>query len=325
VARRRRIGLEQTVTTVRQVVAACALAAGVWSTAAGAQTPPPGWTLVVRIVPNPVGFGTCAGISIEAQDPDGYRTTSMSNGQPLDFRRFTYTADTTNFQWRGGNSTDGILCTRMPGTPSQTTVTVTLPDGLSGSAVLTSVPPGSSPPAVQYAPQAPLRGHGVPTPRRAAMMTATPQGAAPGSASGGVAAGAESGAASGGGGAAPAGGSAPTKPTRTPGATPLGKAAPGTPGSYQPQSIQAAALQMTGMGLAFAALHVDGAPLQMTGNGVAFAPALVTAEQLGMVGNGFAPAPMTVDAAPLALTGNGIAFAPQTIAATKLSMTGQAP
>lgn len=274
-------------TTVRRVAAACALAAGVCA-AAGAQSPAPGWTLVVRIVPNPVPIGRCAGISIELQDADGYRTSTMSNGQELDFHRFTYGVDTTNFQWRDGTSTDGVLCPRTPGTPSQATVTVTLPDGLSGSAVLTSLAPGTSAPAVQYAPQAPLRGHGVPTPRHAAMITAPAQAAAPTS-------------------------------------TPLGKTAPGASATYQPLSIVAAALQMTGTGTTFTALHVDGAPLLMTGNGLAFAPALVAAAPLGMVGGGFSPQPLTVDAARLGMTGNGLAFAPQTIEAARLSIVGQTP
>lgn len=301
-------------------MAACALAAALCA-AAGAQTPAPGWVLVVRIVPNPVPLGRCAGISIEMQDADGYRTTSTSNGESLDFHRFKYTVDTTNFQWRDGNSTDGILCPRTPGTPSHTTVAVTLPDGLTGSAELSSIAPGTSAPPVQYAPQAPLRGHGVPLARRSAAV-ATAQGGSPPGASGAAPGASRAGSGSV---ATPADGTAPTKATRDTPGSPLGKVAEGKAGTYRPQSVDAAALQMTGMALSFAALHVDGGALQMIGNGVAFSPALVTATPLGMVGNGFSPQPLTVEAAALGMTGNGVSFAPLTIEAAKLSLTGQTP
>jgi hypothetical protein len=255
---------------------------------------------VVRPVPNPVAFGRCASINVEPQDADGYRATSMSNGQPIDPRRFTYDADTTNFQWTG-RPAEARLCPRMPGTPSQVTVTVTFPDGLSGSAVLLSVAPGTEVLAVQYAPQAPLRGYGTPQPRQRATAVGLTAGEAAGPSAGASAA-----------------------PAPGPATSPLGTRAP-PPTALRPQVVQAAGLGMTGTGLALQALFVDGAPLGMTGAGLAFQPLAVTAGSLGMVGNGLAPVALVVDAAPLAMTGTGIAFSPLSVVASPLSMIGQKP
>ena len=77
-----------------------------------AQTPAPGWTLVVRIVPNPLPLGRCAIISIEVRDEEGYNRNELSNGQALDFHKFRYAADTTSFQWMNGDPITGYICAR---------------------------------------------------------------------------------------------------------------------------------------------------------------------------------------------------------------------
>jgi hypothetical protein len=122
-----------------------------------AQTPTPGWTLVVRIVPNPLPLGRCAMISIEVQDEQGYRRNELSNGQALDFHKFRYAADTTSFQWMNGDPITGYICARPSVPAARTVVTVTMQDGLSGSVDLSNFLPGQTYAAVRYPPQAPLR------------------------------------------------------------------------------------------------------------------------------------------------------------------------
>ena len=154
----------------------CALPVLVGAMPARAQSPAPGWTLVVRIVPNPLPPGRCASISTEVQDDQGYRATALSNGAVIDFHKFRYSADTTSFQWRNGDPIAGYLCTRPEMAPAHTTVTVTLPDGLSASVELSSLAPGQVATPVRYPPQAPLKIAGVPPPKRAQVTSGRPSG-----------------------------------------------------------------------------------------------------------------------------------------------------
>ena len=117
----------------------------------------------MRAVPNPLPAGQCAGISVEVQDPDGYRTSTLSDGSPLDFHRFQYqSSDLTAFSWKDGNPAEGYICAAATATVAQTTVSVALPDGNAGSAILSALAPGQSAPAFQYPVQAALRPPGVP-------------------------------------------------------------------------------------------------------------------------------------------------------------------
>ena len=119
---------------------AIALVLLVSAAAARAQTPAPGWILIVRMQPNPLPIGRCAGINEEVQDEHGYRRNELSNGGVIDFHKFRYDADTTNFQWQFGDPLNGALCARPNTPPSHVTVTITMPDGLSGSVELNSIP-----------------------------------------------------------------------------------------------------------------------------------------------------------------------------------------
>ena len=121
-----------------------------------------GWKAIVRVVPNPLPAGRCAGISVEAQDPDGYRVTTLSNGQFIDFHHFNYqSTDLTSFAWQNGDPISGYICANTTATAAHTTLTVTLPDGTAGSVDISTIPPGQSAPAYQYPPQAAIRPHGV--------------------------------------------------------------------------------------------------------------------------------------------------------------------
>jgi hypothetical protein len=151
-----------------------------------APSAPAGWKLIVRAVPNPLPAGRCAGISVELQDPDGYRTTTLSDGSSIDFHKFQYqSTDLTSFAWKDGDPLEGVICASPTATSGQTTLTVTLPDGNSGSATLPLLAPGQTAVAFQYPPQASLRPPGrAPSYslRTAAAATAAAAGSAPSSA-----------------------------------------------------------------------------------------------------------------------------------------------
>jgi hypothetical protein len=156
-------------------------------------TAPPatsGWKVILRIQPNPLPAGRCAGASVEIQDPFGYRATTLSNGSSIDFHQFLYTSsDTTSFKWQNGQPMFGILCAPVTSTAAQTVVTVTLPDGLTSSVILTTVAPTARVASVQYAPQAPLRLPTSPEYAPGFVASQAPTAAAVGGAGGAVAAG----------------------------------------------------------------------------------------------------------------------------------------
>ncbi len=143
----------------RALLLATVLAIGASGTrVARPQAPAAGWRLIVRIVPNPLPAGRCAGISIEVQDAEGFRRGELSDGQSIDFRRFRYAADTTtDFQWKNGNPIEGYICAREKSVGGRTNVVVSMPDGLSASVEVTTVVPGQMTAPVQYPPQGPLR------------------------------------------------------------------------------------------------------------------------------------------------------------------------
>ena len=143
---------------LRVVAAMCATLAG-WIGGARAQAPP-GWKAVVRIRPNPIPLGRCTNLEIEMQDPDGFRTGLLSNGQAMNQRQFTFTSsDNTSFSWRGVPA-DGVICATAGVPPATTTIRVAFPDGVIGEVQLTSVAPGTSVTPVLYPPQARLRPPG---------------------------------------------------------------------------------------------------------------------------------------------------------------------
>ena len=149
------------------------LAGGIGGARAQAQAPP-GWKAVVRIHPNPIPLGRCTGIEIELQDPDGFRTGVLSNGQAVNQRKFTFTSsDNTSFSWRG-DPTGGIICATAGAPPATTTIRVALPDGVIGEVQLTSVAPGTSVTPVVYSPQARLRPPGFVSRTPLAVAAATP-------------------------------------------------------------------------------------------------------------------------------------------------------
>ena len=100
-------------------------------------------------------------MEIEIQDPDGFRTGLLSNGQVINQRMFTFTSsENTSFAWRG-DPTDGVICANAGAPPATTTIRVAFPDGMTGEVQLTSLAPGTSAPQVLYPAQAPLRPAGV--------------------------------------------------------------------------------------------------------------------------------------------------------------------
>ncbi len=115
----------------------------------------------MRIVPNPLPVGRCAAIRVEVQDDEGYVSSQLTDGSTVDSRRFKYEAsDRESFRWQGDKPTDGYLCVDKDAKPGRTMVTVTLPDGLSGSVELTSIAAGQSAAPVQYPPQGRIRAAG---------------------------------------------------------------------------------------------------------------------------------------------------------------------
>lgn len=137
-----------------------------------AQTSAP-WKAILRILPNPLPAGRCAVASVEIQDGDGYRATSLSNGAVIDFHQFVYTSsDMTSFNWLDNNPAEATICAPATSTAAHTTIKVTLPDGLVGSVDLTTVPAGQSATMVQYPPQGRLRPAGSTSSLAAAPATA---------------------------------------------------------------------------------------------------------------------------------------------------------
>jgi len=145
-----------------------------------ATVPPPAvtqtsapWKAILRVLPNPLPAGRCANASIEIQDGDGYRATTLSNGGVIDFHQFVYvSSDMTSFNWLDNNPVEATICAPATSTAAHTTIKVTLPDGLVGSVDLTTVPSGQSATMVQYPPQGRLRPAGVASPLAAAPATA---------------------------------------------------------------------------------------------------------------------------------------------------------
>jgi hypothetical protein len=139
---------------------------------AAPQTSAP-WKAILRVLPNPLPAGRCANASVEIQDGDGYRATTLSNGGVVDFHQFVYkSSDMTSFNWLDQNPVEATICAPATSTAAHTTITVTLPDGLVGSVDLTTVPPGQSATMVHYPPQGRLRPAGVASPLAAAPATA---------------------------------------------------------------------------------------------------------------------------------------------------------
>ncbi|MEP6691449.1 MAG: hypothetical protein ABJD07_09850 [Gemmatimonadaceae bacterium] len=127
-------------------------------TRAAAQTPAPGWKVIVRIVPNPLPLGRCAAIRVEVQDDEGFQTVRLANGSAVDSRTFKLeSSNASSFRWQNGNPTEGYLCTNANAAPGRTMVTVTMPNGLVGNVELTSIAAGQRAAPVTYPPQGPLR------------------------------------------------------------------------------------------------------------------------------------------------------------------------
>jgi len=127
---------------------------------AATQSAPP-WKAILRVVPNPLPAGRCATAAVEIQDPDGYRATTLSNGSVVDFHQFVYTSsDLTAFNWRDG-PVFGVICAPATATAAHTTISVTLPDGLTASVNLSTIAPGQSAAEVVYPPQGQLRPAGL--------------------------------------------------------------------------------------------------------------------------------------------------------------------
>ncbi len=173
-----------------------------------------GWEARVTAAPNPLPAGKCAAIVVELVDDHGYRRTTLSNGEQIDLRKFTYTTNAAaHFIVRNDPSMWANVCADSSAPPVSTIVTVTLPDGLKGTVQIFLVAKGSPPArAVVYRQQAPLR---LPTSPEYApgFVAGQAQGAAAGggaggAAAGGAASGAAGGATSGAAGAAGAAGGA---------------------------------------------------------------------------------------------------------------------
>jgi hypothetical protein len=148
-----------------------------------ATVPPPAatqsgnpWKAILRVVPNPLPAGRCATAAVEIQDPDGYRASTLSNGSVVDFHQFVYkSSDETSFTWRDGPAF-GVICAPATATAAHTTISVTLPDGLTASVELTTVAPGASAAPIAYPPQGQLRPAAL---ARAQLQTIPPLAAVP--------------------------------------------------------------------------------------------------------------------------------------------------
>jgi len=168
-----------------------------------------GWEARVTAAPNPLPAGKCAAIVVELVDDHGYRRTTLSNGEQIDLRKFTYTTNAAaHFIVRNDPSMWANVCADSSAPPVSTIVTVTLPDGLKGTVQIFLVAKGSPPArAVVYRQQAPLR---LPTSPEYApgFVAGQAQGAAAGGGAGGAAAGGAASSAAGGAASSAAGGAA---------------------------------------------------------------------------------------------------------------------
>jgi hypothetical protein len=118
-----------------------------------------GWEARVIVVPNPHRAGGCSTVRVEPVDDHGYRRATLSNGEQIDLRRFTYElSNTSHFVVRNDPSAWGAICSDSSTPSVSTMVTVTMPDGVQGSAQLFVLAKGApAVPAVAYRRQAPLR------------------------------------------------------------------------------------------------------------------------------------------------------------------------
>jgi len=168
-----------------------------------------GWEARVTAAPNPLPAGKCAAIVVELVDDHGYRRTTLSSGEQIDLRKFTYTTNAAaHFIVRNDPSMWANVCADSSAPPVSTIVTVTLPDGLKGTVQIFLVAKGSPPArAVVYRQQAPLR---LPTSPEYApgFVAGQAQGAAAGGGAGGAAAGGAASSAAGGAASSAAGGAA---------------------------------------------------------------------------------------------------------------------
>jgi hypothetical protein len=135
----------------------CVFVHGLAALAVCAQTS--GWEARVTAAPNPLPAGKCAALVVEPVDDHGYRRTTLSNGAPLDFRKYTYKlADATHLVVHNDPSMWGNVCADSSTPTTSTIVTVTLPDGLKGTVQLFVLAKGAPPArAVVYRKQAPLK------------------------------------------------------------------------------------------------------------------------------------------------------------------------
>ena len=168
-----------------------------------------GWEARVTAAPNPLPAGKCAAIVVELVDDHGYRRTTLSSGEQIDLRKFTYTTNAAaHFIVRNDPSMWANVCADSSAPPVSTIVTVTLPDGLKGTVQIFLVAKGSPPArAVVYRQQAPIR---LPTSPEYApgFVAGQTQGAAAGGGAGGAAAGGAASSAAGGAASSAAGGAA---------------------------------------------------------------------------------------------------------------------
>ena len=270
------------------------LAGGIGGARAQAQAPP-GWKAVVRIRPNPIPLGRCTNIEIEMQDPDGFRTGLLSNGQQMNQRKFLFTSsDNTSFSWRG-DPTDGIICAVAGAPPATTTIRVAFPDGLIGEVQLTSVAPGTSVTPMTYAPQARLRPPGFVSRAPVAVAAAMPGASAP---------------------AKPAIAAAPTAPAAAVGTAPpplVTRAATGV--AVTPPSDANPAILPTS--------HSIAAPAKISpASAKAFVPGTVavTSPQIAAVGPYFTPSSVAITAPTIQAV--GAVFTPTGIAVSAPALIG---
>jgi hypothetical protein len=123
---------------------------------AGAQS---GWEARVTMAPNPLPAGRCGDIRLELVDDHGYRRTTLSNGAIIDTRNFRFAiSGPSHITVQNDASVAGRVCADTGVAASTTTVTVTLPDGLTGTLQIVLVPKGQvGPRPIVYRSQAPLR------------------------------------------------------------------------------------------------------------------------------------------------------------------------
>ena len=178
---------------------------------AGVARAQSGWEARVTMAPNPLPAGRCGGIVVEVVDDHGYRRSTLSNGAPLDWRKYTFSiSDPSHITVQNNPSVAGRVCADTGATASTTTVTVTLPDGLVGTLQIVLVRTDQlGQRAVVYRPQAPLRlptspeyAPGFVAAGATARTNGVSSGGAAGAASGGAAGAASAGAAGGAGAAA---------------------------------------------------------------------------------------------------------------------------